>query len=44
VVVKANLLSHIGHRLGADTPLVPGLENVPLEKTISIGLGFNPPT
>lgn len=43
VVVKANLLSNIGHRLGADTPLVPGLENVPLENTISTGLGFSIP-
>jgi radical SAM superfamily enzyme YgiQ (UPF0313 family) len=42
--VKGNIFSNIGRRLGADTPLVPHLENVPLEQTTRPGLGFETAT
>ncbi len=35
MVVKRNALSNIGRRLGTDKPLVPHLENVPLQHTIN---------
>lgn len=38
LVVKHNVFSNIGRRLGADTPLEPRLENVPLQPTSSKGL------
>ena len=38
LVVKHNIFCNIGRRLGADTPLEPRLENVPLQPTSSKGL------
>jgi len=38
LIVKHDLFSNVGRRLGADTPLEPRLENVPLELIPSKGL------
>jgi radical SAM superfamily enzyme YgiQ (UPF0313 family) len=44
LVVKSNIFSKIGCRLGAVTPLVPQLDNVPIPKTSSGGLGLRSAT
>lgn len=38
LVVKHNIFSNIGCRLGADTPLVPHIEDIPLQHTPGNGL------
>ena len=44
LVVKSNIFSKIGCRLGAVTPLVPQLDNIPLPLTSSRGLGLRSAT
>jgi radical SAM superfamily enzyme YgiQ (UPF0313 family) len=44
LITRRELDYKLAHRLGADTPLEPGLENVPLKRIPGIGLELGPAT